>query len=1481
MGVHYLYSFFISKLGPSVNVRRLPNGIEGILFDLNGLLHQIAQSTFHYGDKDEAFIAGGPEGQKKAREDAATKTMEELLNDYATKLSTTLSEVITELAPRQYLILAVDGVAPGAKIAQQRTRRYRDYALNPPTEDIAMSVESRLPGGFRTTMISPGTPFMIMVDKIIKTWILRGKKTLPNVIHYSSHASAGEGEHKAFDALRQLFSEGKIRQGKGSHVVYGMDGDLVLLSLLSPVRNMYICREDLNVCVNIDELFLHIKRSMTRDGSAPTAKFSDSALKRDFSVIMSLVGNDFLPATKAINKVAEGPMLQAYTELSEPITRIDDDDGIPYIHVASFAQMFGRIATYEKELLEKAAERETRETGTAKAPIAPSKALLDAYNPKTQNLNLETFRIGWYLEAINYRIRMVNAGGSVSGKALKTLKDELKSINTAPIRIVLDYIGMVEWTLRYYTGGGERINWLYAYRFIHAPLISDIAAVAMEAASKNALITARQLCSEGILGVSPVADGISETEGLHIARGVTPIAPVHQLLTITPPAYMGATIGPVPKIIYLVSERGSLHRIAPRAREIELYSDGKYADYMRIPILPEVNLLDVVLAVEKADADDKTARLEKFYDPKEVTKRAKKAVEIEAEGGKFNRKGKAIPTRDVAPKTALSIVPSRLSIDGGARAEAFVLMPAIYRLLQSAIATGDTDAANKIRATNEGIRTGRSEESRKAASEAISAILKVEQFAGRWTIDVGGGIPDADKAVDSSSDGQQRKLGGMLLAVGSSGAATKKGCFIPLKEDEKDSRIDVGRLRELATQISTAALDDNSNRTTFEVCGKGDGGFGAIDEQSEAEKKDKVAKQWMKAERKRKYKEAEKKAIEARERFEKADKEAKEADEVLTNAIAEGVKVKIDRAKTQADAAKKTADLAETAAIRAETKATKAMEVIQKAGDDEKAIKKADREAAKEAKKADREAAKEAKKADREAAKEAKKKIKKPSKKAIVVIEAEDDDASSSSDDDNEPYESDGQLQESYKKLPGVSFTGRITEAFGGKDAMYALMDDIVGKLDLSDPVEDGAFAVSEIVGGLFSSPAVFKRLIETYTGGDQTAYYNRGQVFVFGPDFEDRNRIISFAGYEGPVVLFHLGSRRYKIEANFISRANPYFSEMIEFDAPSIAFLTEDAIVNWDMNYVTAVRTSEPTVVIAFFRGDSLAAGAASGPAGIRFESRGDGDSDGEKDKERPPPPTRGVLRVGRLGSRGKGVSASPLPGQEDSTVVVNVTSTSAFKFGDGREMKKFTSPFYLRHQPSGAIFENWWQSGKIWKSVHLENPDATEGLRTNEKWQKLHDEILASEKGIRHPHAIDPTLKGRPNLAKYDDTFYKYVASRKLYLEQYIASFVATSSIVIDFFESVLNSGKDLLLLDFDVPSASEAPHGIEVTPKAFVKHLLSPKEPFGHAWSIAAVINKFPNPAEIVNRSISQANDMRPVERVIAKAKKLGKPVTSAQD
>ncbi|POW13205.1 hypothetical protein PSTT_03923 [Puccinia striiformis] len=217
--------------------QRNPNGMEfdNLYLDMNGIVHPCTH----------------PEGKKPPETEA----------EMMIEVFKYTERVVNMVRPRKLLMIAIDGVAPRAKMNQQRSRRFRasQEAKVKEEEKQALIEEfiqqgKELPEEYKTdkkawdsNAITPGTPFMTLLTESLRYWIIykmntdKGWSQIQVIL--SDASVPGEGEHKIMDFVRRQRTQPSYDPNT-KHVIYGLDADLIMLSLATHEPHFKVLRED-------------------------------------------------------------------------------------------------------------------------------------------------------------------------------------------------------------------------------------------------------------------------------------------------------------------------------------------------------------------------------------------------------------------------------------------------------------------------------------------------------------------------------------------------------------------------------------------------------------------------------------------------------------------------------------------------------------------------------------------------------------------------------------------------------------------------------------------------------------------------------------------------------------------------------------------------------------------------------------------------------------------------------------------------------------------------------------------------------------------------------------------------------------------------------------------------------------------------------------------------------------------------------------
>jgi 5'-3' exoribonuclease 2 len=217
-----------------------PNGEEfdNLYLDMNGIVHPCSHPEDRPAPKDE----------------------EEMMLE----IFKYTDRVVNMVRPRKLLMIAVDGVAPRAKMNQQRSRRFRaaqDAKEKEEDQKQLLQLLKQQNGGvlkpeslevvakkaFDSNTITPGTPFMDTLASSLRYWCAYKLNTDPAwarmKIIISDATVPGEGEHKIMDFVRSQRSS-PDHDPNTRHVIYGLDADLIMLGLATHEPHFRVLRED-------------------------------------------------------------------------------------------------------------------------------------------------------------------------------------------------------------------------------------------------------------------------------------------------------------------------------------------------------------------------------------------------------------------------------------------------------------------------------------------------------------------------------------------------------------------------------------------------------------------------------------------------------------------------------------------------------------------------------------------------------------------------------------------------------------------------------------------------------------------------------------------------------------------------------------------------------------------------------------------------------------------------------------------------------------------------------------------------------------------------------------------------------------------------------------------------------------------------------------------------------------------------------------
>jgi len=399
------------------------------------------------------------EKEKKEKRLDLTKDFESLIIDKVVQI---IDEYIHLINPDITVYIAFDGVAPFAKMEQQRTRRHKTLFISKINFTNEDKVET-----WNTSAITPGTEFMDKLCKQISYSFNHSENNykVKNVI-VSCSDKCGEGEHKLFEHLRNNnFKDNNV-------AVYGLDSDLIMLSIfhLKYSKNIYIFREapeflkssipiDAN-CKDNQPHFLDIHHLSSSISNEMACKYQELHRTIDYVFLCFLLGNDFLPHFPAMNIRTHG--IQALLDLYR-------------IYIGNYEERFliskttGKIQWRNLGILINEVAKREHEFLTNEYFVR-NKSDKRNFLENTPQEKEEVFNNTpiVYRSIEKYICPEESYWENRYYKCLFDMKREPGNIKT----LCNNYLEGLEWVLKYYSEGC--VNWRWKYNYHYPPLFVDL-----------------------------------------------------------------------------------------------------------------------------------------------------------------------------------------------------------------------------------------------------------------------------------------------------------------------------------------------------------------------------------------------------------------------------------------------------------------------------------------------------------------------------------------------------------------------------------------------------------------------------------------------------------------------------------------------------------------------------------------------------------------------------------------------------------------------------------------------------------------------------------------------------------------------------------------------------------------------------------------------------------------------------------------------
>lgn len=475
--------------------------------------------------------------------------MDVLENKMINQVILYITELVDYVKPKKGVFIAIDGVAPVAKIKQQRSRRFKSVHDKTLWDTIKKKHNKPISNFWNNSAITPGTKFMSKLHNRIIEWA----KLQKTQVIYSSCNTPSEGEHKLLQFIR-------TNPNKYRYVLYGLDADLIFLALSTNSDDIFLLREANQMNKNEPENALnYVSLRIMREciNTTMEKQFSDfigESIKleknyiEDFIFLCYFLGNDFLPHLPSLDIHKDGIeyLIRAFVETSFENNFEKIIDKTITINENMLSNLIKKLALNEEAILREnyAQKKKHYRCDTS-----------DAYEVEIHKIENLLFKIKDPIEL----------GSDTPNEWRKRYYKHYfgceESIDTFSEKMVKNYLMGIKWVSLYYFDKCPSWDWYYPYE--HPPFLVDIANYIDK------------------ININKMKFNIGK-----------PLKPYMQLLCVLP--QQSAYLLPKPLQKLMTNPMSSLSHLYPTDFEQDFLNKHKY--WMAIPMLPplEIDLIKYI-----------------------------------------------------------------------------------------------------------------------------------------------------------------------------------------------------------------------------------------------------------------------------------------------------------------------------------------------------------------------------------------------------------------------------------------------------------------------------------------------------------------------------------------------------------------------------------------------------------------------------------------------------------------------------------------------------------------------------------------------------------------------------------------------------------------------------------------------------------------------------------------------------------------------
>ncbi|XP_047526859.1 5'-3' exoribonuclease 1 isoform X3 [Vanessa atalanta] len=425
------------------------------------------------------------------------------------------------IRPKKLFFMAIDGVAPRAKMNQQRGRRFRSAREAESLEENAKAKGEVLPTEkrFDSNCITPGTVFMARLHEQLKYFVKDKISTDPLwsdvKVVLSGHETPGEGEHKIMDYIRWSRSQPDYNPNT-RHCLYGLDADLIMLGMCTHEPHFALLREEVKFgrttqrstspeetnfyLLHLSLLREYLEQEFISIKDKLPFEYDIEKIVDDWVLMGFLVGNDFIPhlPNMHISNDALPLLYSTYMTVLPTLNGYINEAGD--LHLERFEIFMQELAKIDKEKFQDTyADLKYFEAKTGRRPNAMERKEYKPNNDETFNVNVEDIKANKPDDELQALINatqdmlMDDMDGNLDSDYEETSDEEANIemefilhkkdyyMNKLDYSKVTDevladqaegYVRAIQWNLFYYYKGCPSWCWYYPHHY--APYISDI-----------------------------------------------------------------------------------------------------------------------------------------------------------------------------------------------------------------------------------------------------------------------------------------------------------------------------------------------------------------------------------------------------------------------------------------------------------------------------------------------------------------------------------------------------------------------------------------------------------------------------------------------------------------------------------------------------------------------------------------------------------------------------------------------------------------------------------------------------------------------------------------------------------------------------------------------------------------------------------------------------------------------------------------------